>query len=135
MKPAAGRRQEAADREVLAGPVERVTFHNPENGFCVLRTRARGHRELVTVVGHAATVSPGEWIAASGEWVDCCPSGCSIAYEARRSWKRIEWILVNAAAEMRGSEIRWLRSASRFKRLERLCYGTDLPCARQDGIT
>ena len=70
MKPGAGRQQGSPDREVLAGPVERVTFHNPENGFCVLRTRARGHRELVTVVGHAATVSPGEWITASGEWVN-----------------------------------------------------------------
>ena len=70
MKPAAGRQQEAADREVLAGLVERVTFHNPENGFCVLRTRARGHRDLVTVVGHAAMVAPGEWITSSGEWVN-----------------------------------------------------------------
>ena len=70
MKPPVGRRQEAADREVLAGLVERVTFHNPENGFCVLRTRARGHRDLVTVVGHAAMVAPGEWITASGEWVN-----------------------------------------------------------------
>ena len=70
MRPRAGREQGSPDREVLAGPVERVTFHNPENGFCVLRTRARGHRELVTVVGHAATVSPGEWITASGEWVN-----------------------------------------------------------------
>ena len=67
MKPAAGRRQEAADRE---GLVERVTFHNPENGVCVLRTRARGHRDLVTVVGHAAMVAPGEWITSSGEWVN-----------------------------------------------------------------
>ena len=41
MKPVAGRHQESSDREVLAGLVERVTFHNPENGFCVLRTRAR----------------------------------------------------------------------------------------------
>ena len=70
MKPGASRQSGSSDREVLAGPVERVTFHNPENGFCVLRTRARGHRELVTVVGHAATVSPGEWITASGEWVN-----------------------------------------------------------------
>jgi hypothetical protein len=31
--------------EVLAGLVERVTYHNEENGFCVLRIRARGHRE------------------------------------------------------------------------------------------
>ena len=58
------------DREVLAGLVERVTFHNEENGFCVLRAKARGHRDLVTVIGHAATISPGEWITASGEWVN-----------------------------------------------------------------
>ena len=60
----------SSEREVLAGAVERVTFHNPENGFCVLRVKARGHRELVTVVGHAALVSAGEWITASGEWVN-----------------------------------------------------------------
>jgi exodeoxyribonuclease V alpha subunit len=40
-----------SDRELLAGLVERVTFHNEENGFCVLRIKARGQRELVTVVG------------------------------------------------------------------------------------
>src|SRR6202163_4812113 len=58
------------DREVLAGLIERVTFHNTENGFCVLRAKARGHRDQVTVVGHAAAVSAGEWITASGEWVN-----------------------------------------------------------------
>jgi exodeoxyribonuclease V alpha subunit len=56
--------------EVLAGLVERVTFHNAENGFCVLRARARGHRDVVTVVGHAASISAGEWLTASGEWVN-----------------------------------------------------------------
>jgi ATP-dependent exoDNAse (exonuclease V) alpha subunit len=55
---------------VLAGLVERVTFHNAENGFCVLRAGARGHRDLVTVVGHAAIVSAGEWITASGGWIN-----------------------------------------------------------------
>jgi hypothetical protein len=57
-------------QEVLAGLVERVTFHNGENGFCVLRAKARGHRDLVTVVGHAAIISAGEWITASGEWIN-----------------------------------------------------------------
>jgi hypothetical protein len=28
--------------EVLAGLVERVTYHNEDNGFCVLRVKARG---------------------------------------------------------------------------------------------
>ena len=57
-------------QEVLAGPVERVTFHNEESGFCVLRIKARGHRELVTVIGHAAVISAGEWVTASGEWIN-----------------------------------------------------------------
>ena len=56
--------------EVLAGLVERVTFHNSDSGFCVIRIKARGHRDLVTVVGHAAAISPGEWITASGEWTN-----------------------------------------------------------------
>jgi hypothetical protein len=54
----------------MAGLVERVTYHNADNGFCVLRARARGHRDVVTVVGHAATIAAGEWITASGEWVN-----------------------------------------------------------------
>ena len=61
---------EPSTQEVLAGLVERVTFHNAESGFCVLRAKARGHRDLVTVVGHAAIISPGEWITASGEWIN-----------------------------------------------------------------
>src|ERR1700690_15054 len=66
MKP----QPEPSTQEVLAGLVERVTFHNAENGFCVLRAKARGHRDLVTVVGHAAIISAGEWITATGDWVN-----------------------------------------------------------------
>ena len=61
---------ESLTQEVLAGLIERVTYHNAENGFCVLRTKARGLRDVVTVVGHAATIAAGEWITASGEWVN-----------------------------------------------------------------
>jgi exodeoxyribonuclease V alpha subunit len=66
MKP----QPESSTQDVLAGLVERVTYHNAENGFCVLRAKARGHRDVVTVVGHAATIAAGEWITASGEWVN-----------------------------------------------------------------
>jgi exodeoxyribonuclease V alpha subunit len=56
--------------EVLAGLVERVTFHNDENGFCILRVKARGQRDLITVLGHAAMISAGEFVQASGAWVN-----------------------------------------------------------------
>ncbi len=66
----------------LAGVVERVTFHNEENGFSVLRVQARGRRDLVTVVGHAASVSPGEFVQAEGTWVNDRVHG--LQFSARR---------------------------------------------------
>jgi exodeoxyribonuclease V alpha subunit len=59
-----------AEREAFGGLVERVTYHNADNGFCVLRVKARGQRDLVTVVGAAAAISAGEFIQASGIWVN-----------------------------------------------------------------
>src|SRR6266478_3599331 len=55
--------------EHLTGAVERVTFHSEETGFCVLRVKVRGHRDLVTVVGTAATITPGEYVEGEGWWV------------------------------------------------------------------
>jgi exodeoxyribonuclease V alpha subunit len=55
-------------REPLSGLVERVTFHSAQTGFCVLRVKVRGHRDLVTVLGSAAEVHAGEHIQASGQW-------------------------------------------------------------------
>jgi exodeoxyribonuclease V alpha subunit len=60
----------ATPGDQLAGTVERVTFHNEENGFSVLRVQVRGRRDLVTVVGHAAAVSPGEFVQATGAWTN-----------------------------------------------------------------
>src|SRR6185312_333747 len=53
----------------LTGLIERVTFFSEESGFCVLQVKAEGHRDLVTVVGSAPTVSAGEWLTAEGDWV------------------------------------------------------------------
>ncbi|MDZ8117584.1 SF1B family DNA helicase RecD2 [Pontiella agarivorans] len=54
----------------LDGQIERVVFRNEENGFCVLRVKVRGHKELVTVTGTVPAVNPGEWMAGDGEWVE-----------------------------------------------------------------
>ena len=57
------------DTDRLAGLIERVTFHNADSGFCVLRLKVRGERDLITLVGHAPAVTPGEYASASGQWV------------------------------------------------------------------
>ncbi len=45
-----------------------MTFHNEENGFCVLRLRAGGQRDLITIIGHASTISASEFGQATGSW-------------------------------------------------------------------
>jgi exodeoxyribonuclease V alpha subunit len=62
-------KQVAPDRETLVGSVERVTFHNADTGFAVLKVKARGRRDLVPVVGHAASIGAGEYIHAVGTWL------------------------------------------------------------------
>jgi len=54
--------------DALSGQVERVTFHNEENGFCVLKVKVQGRREPVSVLGSLPSVVAGEWITAQGSW-------------------------------------------------------------------
>ena len=64
-----GRRRVSVMPEALSGVIERVTFHNPENGYAVLRVQASGRRGLVTVVGNLPAVYAGEYLEGEGDWV------------------------------------------------------------------
>ena len=55
--------------ETLNGFVERVTYHNPENGFAVLRIKVKGRKDLVPLIGTTTSVTAGEHVEASGRWV------------------------------------------------------------------
>ncbi len=35
----------------IKGSVERITFHNEDNGFCILKLKPENQKQLVTVVG------------------------------------------------------------------------------------
>ncbi len=54
--------------DALSGQVERITFHNEETGFCVLKVMVQGRRELVSVLGTLPAVAAGEWITGQGTW-------------------------------------------------------------------
>lgn len=59
---------EQVSSEKLIGYIERITFHNEETGFCVLKVKARGRQDIVTVIAQAACVLAGESIEAGGRW-------------------------------------------------------------------
>ena len=52
----------------LQGSVERVTFHSEASGFFVIRVKCKGQRDLVTMTGNTPSVTPGEFVDASGVW-------------------------------------------------------------------
>ena len=68
-------------QEKISGHVERITFHNADNGFCVVKIKARGHRDLVTVIGCAATIGVGEYVEASGIWINSVNYGLQFKAE------------------------------------------------------
>ena len=54
--------------EKLRCVVERITYHNELNGWSVIRCRAKGFSELVTVVGMMPEVHVGSVLQLTGSW-------------------------------------------------------------------
>ncbi len=54
--------------EYISGVVERITFANEENGFCVIKIKSKGFYDLVTVVGNLASVNVGSTLKLKGQW-------------------------------------------------------------------
>ena len=54
--------------EVLRGLVDRVVFHNEDNGYCILKIVPEGRRDVVSLIGKAPRVVAGEEFEARGVW-------------------------------------------------------------------
>jgi exodeoxyribonuclease V alpha subunit len=54
----------------IQGQIERVTYHDEENGFTILRLKVPGYRELVTLAGNLMAPLAGQIINATGEWIN-----------------------------------------------------------------
>ncbi len=54
--------------EVLRGLVDRVVFHNEDNGYCILKIVPEGRHDVVSLIGKAPRVVAGEEFEAKGIW-------------------------------------------------------------------
>ncbi len=77
--------------ESLAGTVERVTFQSGETGFSVLKVKVKNFRDLVAVVGIMPSVTAGEWIEATGLWVNDREHGQQFKVEIFQRNKKHFW--------------------------------------------
>ena len=58
-----------AGRQTMRGTLERVVFHNEDNGWTVLRLKVPGRAEPVSVVGCMSTPQAGMGLSVTGAWV------------------------------------------------------------------
>ncbi len=52
----------------VTGVLERITYHNEENGYTVARLAVEGERDLVTIVGSFSNPIVGEMLVCEGRW-------------------------------------------------------------------
>ena len=71
----------------LQGTLERVVFHNEENGYTVFRVRPEGKDEvdLVTVVGHMGSPQAGASLRIKGRWVNNARFGRQVQMDSFES--------------------------------------------------
>ncbi len=48
--------------------IEKITYHNAENGYTVAKALVGGRHEQITVVGHLHSVNPGDVLRLEGQW-------------------------------------------------------------------
>lgn len=78
-------KQPQSKLEFINGLVERVTYHNEESGFAVLKIKVRGHKDLVALIGTVPSVTAGEDVQAQGKWFNDVNHGLQFKAEFMRS--------------------------------------------------
>lgn len=71
------------NKERIDGVVERITYADEEKGFSVIKVRATGYREPVTVVGNISGINIGSVISVQGKW--------SINKKFGRQFNAVSW--------------------------------------------
>ena len=54
--------------DVLEGAIERITFHNEDNGYTVARLLPEGARDVITILGNFSNPVVGESLICHGTW-------------------------------------------------------------------
>ena len=63
--------------DILRGTIERITYHNEENGYTVAQLMPEGQAYTVTVVGNMLGINVGESVAVDGAWTAMRNTGAS----------------------------------------------------------
>lgn len=80
---------ENQNNQTITGSVDRVTYHNEQNGYTVLRFRLRDRKEPVVVIGNFSSISPGESLRLTGMWTTHPQYG--------EQFKAVEYVVVRPA--------------------------------------
>ena len=71
--------------ETFKGYIDRITFHNPENGYTIARLVPEGRKQKITVVGLLADLKAGESLELQGAWMEHPQYGRQLKIEEYRT--------------------------------------------------
>jgi hypothetical protein len=98
----------ATTNGAVEGTIERVTYHNADNGFAVLQLDVRGRRDPVTVVGYLACAAAGEFVEASGRWVgDWCDTSYATGHMLHGARCGVEYVFIGLGMSRESLLARW----------------------------
>ena len=54
--------------ENIIGNIERILYRNPDNDYLICKIRCEDSSDLITAVGYAIELQPGERLSVKGKW-------------------------------------------------------------------
>jgi exodeoxyribonuclease V alpha subunit len=70
--------QDNNQEEIVRGVIDRITFHNQQNGYSVLQVTVKGKKQKITVVGNIINPRPGADIVARGSYIEHAKFGSQL---------------------------------------------------------
>lgn len=65
----------------ITATIERYTYQNDDNNYCVVRLQEKGKRELTTAIGHLPGIPVGSTVRLKGNWVNNRQYGQQFKFE------------------------------------------------------
>ncbi len=76
---------QAKINEEIGGCIERVSYVNDENSYCILQLKICGQKSLITAVGNIPCPTPGEELLLKGNWVNHPRFGRQFSFQEYQS--------------------------------------------------
>jgi len=73
------------NNEEIGGCIERISYVNDDNSYCILQLKISGQKSLITAVGNIPYPTPGEELLLKGDWINHPRFGRQFSFQEYQS--------------------------------------------------